>query len=238
MTGLKRVFWRIVLILLVLAILSTLGIIGINNHVKRAVKEDIACVIQSRDGINAVTSDALKQFDADCIIVLGAGIKDKETPSPMLQDRLDVGIALYQAGVAPKILLTGDNGQVEHNEIHVMLKYTKAAGVPEQDIFCDHAGFSTYDSLYRAGSIFQVKRAVVVTQTYHEYRALYIGKKQGLAVIGAASDQQKYFGSTYRELREVLARCKDFFKCLFHSDAQLDGEVIPINGSGISSHGE
>ena len=75
----------------------------------------------------------------------------------MLKDRLDAGIQLYKEGVASKILLSGDNGQQEHNEIHVMLKYAKEAGVPEEDIFCDHAGFSTYDSMYRASSIFGVE---------------------------------------------------------------------------------
>ena len=119
-----------------------------------------------------------------------------------------------------------------------MLKYTKEAGVPEKDIFCDHAGFSTYESMYRAGSIFNAERVIVVTQSYHQYRALYIGDKLGLEVMGVASDQQTYFGQRFRESREILARIKDFFKSILRSKPTYGGEVIPISGSGISSHGE
>lgn len=182
--------------------------------------------------------DTLTDFAADCIIVLGAGIEDECTPTPMLKDRLDTGIELYNQGAASKILLTGDNGQVGHNEIHVMLKYVKEAGVPSEDIFCDHAGFSTYDSMYRAIDIFQVKKAIVVTQKYHEYRAIYIAQKLGLEVLGVSSDQDSYIGQFARDIREVLARNKDFFKVRSGAAALLSGEVIPISGSGLVSHGE
>lgn len=119
-----------------------------------------------------------------------------------------------------------------------MLKYTKDAGVCEEDIFCDHAGFSTYDSMYRAADIFKVEKAIVVTQKYHEYRALYIAKKLGIQVCGASSDQEKYLGQTYRELREILARNKDFVKANIRAKATYGGDAIPISGSGIVSHGE
>ena len=188
--------------------------------------------------IKSFAVDNLKNFDADCIMVLGCGIEDEETPSPMLKDRLDVGIELYKQGAAPKILLSGDNGTEKHDEIHVMLKYAKEAGIPDKDIFCDHAGFSTYDSMYRAGSIFNARRVIVVTQTYHQYRALYIGDKLGFEACGVASDQETYFGQSFRESREILARIKDFFKSMLRSKPTYGGDAIPISGSGISSHGE
>lgn len=180
----------------------------------------------------------LKNMEADCILVLGAGIKDDNTPSPMLKDRLDVGIELYKLKAAPKILLSGDNGRIGHNEIHVMLNYVIAAGVPEEDIFCDHAGFSTYDSMYRARDVFCVSRAIVVTQEYHEYRALYIGQKLGMEVRGVSSDQERYSGQFYRDFREMLAIAKDYLKVAAEADPVVGGEVIPINGSGLISHGE
>ena len=126
----------------------------------------------------------------------------------------------------------------EYNEIHVMLNYAKEAGVPEEDIFCDHAGFSTYDSMYRASSIFQAEKIIVVTQKYQQYRALYIGEKLDLEVLGVASDQQAYRGGVYREMREILARAKDFLKVMTGGKATLGGEVIPISGEGLISHGE
>lgn len=218
-------------------ILIALALI-INFKVKSDVKDNIVWSFGEDLLINEEALEDLKAYEADCILVLGAGITDKNTPSPMLKDRLDAGIKLYQEGVSSKILLSGDNGQVGHNEIHVMLNYVKNEGIPEEDIFCDHAGFSTYDSMYRASSIFQVKKAVVVTQEYHEYRALYIGEKLGLDVKGVSADQEKYAGQTAREIREILARDKDFFKLKTDAESLLAGETIPISGSGVVSHGE
>lgn len=227
--------------LLLLLAASLTGVTGmtINNHVVNSQKDNIlGAITETKDDFLTTEYKSMKALNADCIMVLGAGIVDAETPTPMLKDRLDTGILLYQHGVAPKLLLTGDNGTVTHNEIHVMLNYAKNAGVPEEDIFCDHAGFSTYDSMYRAKSIFEVDSLIVVTQTYHEYRALYIAEKLGLSAKGISSDQERYAGQPVREVREVLARIKDWGKSLIKPESTLGGEVIPLNGSGISTHGE
>lgn len=235
----KRLIGRLVLLIAVLAVAAGVAGMTINNHIVNKEMDNIQCAItEDKETLLPSEAQALKDLDADCIMVLGAGIRDDETPTPMLKDRLDTGILLYELGVAPKLLLTGDNGQVDHNEIHVMLNYVKRAGVPEEDIFCDHAGFSTYDSMYRAQSIFGVSSAIVVTQTYHEYRALYLGEKLGLEVKGVSSDQMKYSGQAVREVREVLARVKDFFKVITRPESELGGEAIPINGSGLVTHGE
>ena len=235
----KKFLGRVILLLVVIASLT--GVVGmtINNHVVNSQKDNIlGAVTDTKDDFLTSEYKTMKDLNADCIMVLGAGIIDTETPTDMLRDRLDAGILLYKNGVAPKILLTGDNGTVTHNEIHVMLNYVKRAGVPEADIFCDHAGFSTYDSMYRAKSIFEVESLIVVTQTYHEYRALYIAERLGLQAKGIASDQETYRGQPIREIREVLARVKDWGKCFLKPEATLGGEAIPISGSGISSHGE
>lgn len=235
----KRLIGRLVLLIAVLAVAAGVAGMTINNHIVNKEMDNIQCAItEDKETLLPSETQALKDLDADCIMVLGAGIRDDETPTPMLKDRLDTGILLYELGVAPKLLLTGDNGQVDHNEIHVMLNYVKMAGVPEEDIFCDHAGFSTYDSMYRAQSIFGVSSAIVVTQSYHEYRALYLGEKLGLEVKGVSSDQMKYSGQAVREVREVLARVKDFFKVITRPESELGGEAIPINGSGLVTHGE
>ena len=238
MARIKKFFLKILLAIIVICMVAGLACILINGRVVNSTEDKIAYTVIGDVEIKSFAIENLKDFNADCIVILGCGIEDEETPSPMLRDRLDVGIELYKQEVAPKILLTGDNGTEGHNEIHVMLKYTKEAGVPERDIFCDHAGFSTYDSMYRAGSIFNVQRAIVVTQTYHQYRALYIGDKLGFEACGVASDQETYFGQSFRESREILARIKDFFKSMLRSKPTYGGEVIPISGSGISSHGE
>lgn len=182
--------------------------------------------------LSAEEAASLKALDPQCIIVLGAGVYSDGTPSPMLRDRLDTGIALYKAGTAPKLLLTGDNGQVEYNEVDVMLNYALDKGVPKEDIFLDHAGFSTYDSVYRANYIFGVEKAVVVTQTYHLFRALYGCNRMGIEALGVGADQDSYVGSRARELREVLARDKDWAKWILKPEPTYLGDEIPIEGNG------
>ena len=221
-----------------MAIFAAAAVLIINHHIVSAEEERILAAVSESGILKDSEIDTLKDRDAECIMVLGAGIKDDETPTPMLKDRLDAGIMLYKAGVAPKLLLTGDNGTEAHNEIHVMLNYVKDAGIPEKDIFCDHAGFSTYDSMYRAKNIFHVKNLIVVTQIYHEYRALYIAEKLGLLAVGVSSDQYSYAGQSGRELREIAARVKDYLKVKGQPESLLGGEAIPISGNGIKTHGE
>lgn len=238
MTAKKKILKTIAAAAVIIAALAAVSVLMVNFSVKNSVEDKIIYTVTGDTAFDNENISEMKALEPDCILILGAGITDKDTPSPMLKDRLDAGIQLYKEGVASKILLSGDNGQQEHNEIHVMLKYAKEAGVPEEDIFCDHAGFSTYDSMYRASSIFGVERAIVVTQKYHQYRALYVGEELGLDVWGVASDQEEYAGQSYRDLREILARIKDFGKAAIKSESVLGGEVIPISGSGIISHGE
>ena len=236
--AIRRFFLKVLLLIIVLGMLGVMTGILINNRVISKSEDKISYMVTGDVEIKQFAQNNLKNFGADCALVLGCGIVDENTPSDMLKDRLDVGIELYRQGIVPKLLLSGDNGQEHYNEIHVMLQYAKEAGVPEADIFCDHAGFSTYDSMYRAGSIFECEKVIVVTQKYHEYRALYIGDKLGLDVTGVSSDQRKYFGQTYRDVWEVLDRIKDFGKVFLRSKPTYGGEAIPISGSGIYSHGE
>ncbi len=179
---------------------------------------------------------AYNKGQADCILVLGARVHENGTVSPILKDRLDYGIALYQSGAAPKILMSGDHGRVTYDEVNAMKKYAISCGVPSEDIFMDHAGFSTYESLYRAKEIFGVEKMIVVTQRYHMYRALYIAEKMGLENYGVAAEENLYAGQDVRETREILARCKDFFQMLFMPEPTYMGEAIPISGSGDATN--
>ena len=203
-----------------------------------------ACIAIAVLGINFVVvglggRDIVSEKDvkkADCILVLGAQVKPDGTPSHMLRDRLKKGIELYKAGAAPKILMSGDNGQVEYNEVKVMLEYARDAGVPDKDIFLDHAGFSTYESMYRAKEIFGAEKVIVVTQKYHEYRALYIGQRLGLQVEGVCSDPIEYMGQFHRDIREIVARDKDFFQCIGKPEPTFLGDKIDLNGDGHETH--
>ena len=169
--------------------------------------------------------------DVDAIVVLGAGVWDNG-PSPMLKDRLEKAIELYNEGISKKIIMTGDHGRKDYDEVNVMKEYVVERGIPSSDVFMDHAGFSTYDSMYRAKYIFNAKKIVIVSQEYHLYRAIYIANKLGIEAYGVPALKIKYSGQLNRDLREILARDKDFFKCIFKPKSKYLGEEISLEGSG------
>lgn len=191
---------------------------------------NIITIATTKDCI--VNGEAAAALDADAIVVLGASVFADGTPSNILQDRLDDGIDLYKAGVAPKLIMSGDNSTVSYNEVKAMKDYAVSKGVPSEDVFCDHAGFSTYESMYRAKHVFGAERIVVATQTYHLYRALYAANGLGMEALGVASDYRAYAHQTQYDIREVPARTKDFFKTLFQVPSTFVGDPIPLNQSG------
>ena len=150
----------------------------------------------------------------------------------MLADRLNQGIELYQAGAADRLLMSGDHGRAEYDEVNVMKAYAMERGIPSEHIFMDHAGFSTYESMYRARDVFEAKKVIIVTQRYHMYRALYVARALGLDAYGVTSDPWQYQGQTYRELREMAARIKDFFYVILKPKPTYLGDTIPVYGDG------
>ena len=238
-----RFIKRLILTIMALAVIVLAVLMAVDLHVVSAGGSHLTfdytgASSAGGSGVPEEQAEELRSFGADCILVLGAGIKDYETPTDMLEDRLETGIELYRAGVSPKILLTGDNGSQGHNELHVMLKYCLDAGIPAEDIFCDHAGFSTQESMLRARDIFGAERVIVVTQEYHEYRALYIGEKIGLDVRGVSAAQRDHTWQAARDVREVLARNKDFFMLLMGMENAVGGEPYDLSGDGTATHGE
>ena len=175
---------------------------------------------------------------ADCILIFGAGLRPDGSPSKMLAERLDCGYRLYLLGKSDRILVSGDHGTKEYDEVGAMKRYLMEKGVPDDAIFMDHAGFSTYDSLYRAKYIFECTSAVLVTQKYHLYRALYIGKALGIACVGTDAAKVSYRGQTFRNLREAAAQVKDFYKLWRKPPASIMGETIPVSGGGSVTNDE
>ena len=184
-----------------------------------------------------LTINKINNKKYDCILVLGAGVRNNY-PSPMLEDRLKTAIELYNNKVAPKILVSGDHEYKNYDEVNVMKNYLIEAGIPSNDIFMDHAGLSTYDSIYRAKHIFKVKKMAIVTQKYHLYRSLYIANTLDINSIGISANKRPYAYQTKRDIREIAARIKDFFKCIIKPSPSYLGEVIPINGDGNITNDE
>ena len=217
----KKVLKIILVILACFIVLCIALVFGVNAYVKHI------------GGVNIITPEyAAELKDVDCIIVLGCQVKDNGKPSDMLADRLTRGIDLYNQGIAPKIIMSGDHGQIEYDEVNTMKQIAIDSGIPSSDIFMDHAGFSTYESLYRAKEIFEADKLVIVTQKYHLYRALYIAKQLGIEAYGVDSDYHTYRGQSNREVREILARCKDYIKTIFKPKPEYLGETIPVSGDG------
>jgi vancomycin permeability regulator SanA len=184
-----------------------------------------------------LTSEEAAKLDADAILVLGARVWDDGQPSAILKDRLQKGVDLYDAGASDRLLMSGDHGQDNYDEVNAMKDFVVEQGVPPEVVFMDHAGFSTYESLYRARDIFQIKTVVIVSQQYHLYRALYIAERLGLNAYGVSCDRRVYNPYLLFSVRETLARCKDFFYSIFQPLPTYLGDVIPITGDGSATNG-
>jgi SanA protein len=155
----------------------------------------------------------------------------------MLADRVITGVLLYKEKKVDKLLMTGDHGLVDYDEVNAMRVYAESLGVPAEDIFMDHAGFNTYESMYRAKDVFQVDSALIVTQRYHLPRAVYIARAFGLNAYGVGADRQLYAGMEYYTFREALARGKAFLQVnLIRPEPRFLGAAIPIDGDGRATH--
>ena len=211
--------WTI--IVLCLFALSVLGVVFLNAKVKTSGKKRLLSV-----------DEAAKLTNVDCIIVLGCKVRDDGSLSDMLHDRLQRSLELYDAGVSAKLLVSGDHGSSAYNEVGAMKNFAVENGVPSENVFMDHAGFSTYETMYRAKEVFKAKKVVIVTQEYHLYRAVYIAEQLGMEAYGVAADYRTYVNQTNRDVREVLARCKDVVMCWFKPQPTYLGDAIPISGNG------
>ncbi len=197
----KKFIIKIIKFIFTTILIISIGLISINFYVTYSTKNKILAI------------DDLKKSDYDLILVLGAGVWNNR-PSHLLEDRLLKAIELYDNNIATKILMSGDSGDQYYNEVIVMEKYALDKGVKSDDLLVDPYGFATYDSLYRTKEVFNAKKIIIVTQDYHLYRSLYIGDKLGLEVYGYSANIRSFNDQLKWDIREFLARAKDFFKVI------------------------
>lgn len=216
-----NVFKKIIIVFSLFIIIILTTIFTINLYIKLTVSKNIISVEEAQN-IN----------NYDCILVLGCGIINNSTPSDMLHDRLKKSIELYNHNVCKKIIMSGDHLEDNYNEVAVMKDFVTRRGVLSSDIFLDHLGLSTFESIERAKEIFNAKKILIVTQKYHLYRALYIAKQLNIEAYGIKCNYRKYLKPIYREFREILARNKDFFKLLIYSDKKYFGNKIDLDKNG------
>lgn len=197
----KNIIRSILIILIAVILLCVLSALVIN----------VSVIAKTRNSIfEALTSDE-DHGNYDCILILGAGVRSDGTPSPMLEDRLKAGKNAYDLGAAPLIVVSGDSHKEDYDEVLTMKNYLVENGVPENRIICDGYGLSTYDSIYRLIYVYGCKNALIVTQSYHLNRAVYIADKLGLDACGLSADLRSYRNQLIYSSRECIARVKDFF---------------------------
>ncbi len=217
-----KIIKRLVIAVVCVGIVCTAAVFGISIYVKQSAKKYVLDMDSAGSGY-------------DCVLVLGCGVWG-EKPSHMLEDRLLVGIELCKRGASEKLLMSGDHGREEYDEVNVMKNFATKRGLKSEDVFMDHAGFSTYESMYRARDIFKAEKVLIVTQEYHLYRAIYDARKLGLDAYGVTSDLRDYGGQNFRDIRELLARNKDFVYTIIQPEPTYLGEAIPVQGNGNATN--
>lgn len=220
--ALIRMGFRVLICLILCAVLIVGAyLFGINAYIKASAENYI------------ITAEEAAQLEGiDCIMVLGAGLNSQDEPGTVLTRRLNTSLELYELGVSEKMLMTGDHGRKHYDEVNAMKDYAMAAGLESSDVFMDHAGFSTYESMYRARDVFQVERMVIVSQHYHLFRSVYIARSLGIEAYGVPCSKSEYSSSVLLNIREFFARNKDFWYCVFEPLPTYLGDVIPISGNG------
>ena len=199
-----KILLRIVIIILCILLFGALTAVGISEFVRFSVK--------NRVFENA--GELSNAEDIECVVVLGAGLKADGTPSHMLEDRIKVGVNALDITGAGYILMSGDRSSVYYDEPAAMKKYAEEMGVDPSKILLDNSGFSTYESMTRVADEYGFSNIVVITQEYHLYRALYIADNANVNAMGVSADLRPYSGQIVRDIREILARVKDFFMCI------------------------
>lgn len=224
-TKTKKRKWIFILLFILLALFLLWA--GVNAYTLLTAEDDIYDPEDTR----------LSSFPADAVLVLGAGVRSDGKPSMMLEDRLLTALSLYEDGLCGTVIVSGDHGTEGYDEVNVMKDYLVKRGVPSERIFMDHAGFSTYDSLYRATEIFGASRLMIVTQEYHAPRALMIARHLDIESVAVAAPiftegVTGYSRMPYYQLRESMARCKDLVFALFRPEPAFLGDPISLAGSG------
>lgn len=224
----KKLLKKSISILLVMVLICTLIPLIMNIYVVSFASRYI------------LTPEEFSEQNVDCVMVLGAGVWG-DSPSHMLEERLNRGIEVYNSPATNRLLMSGDHGRTDYDEVNVMKSFAMQSGAVSHEVFMDHAGFSTYESMYRARDVFDVDSLIIVTQEYHLYRAVYDARKLGLEAYGVAADGQYNYGldmQLYNNFRESLARCKDIIWCIAQPEPTYLGEVIPISASGNLTNDE
>ena len=210
--------WRILFIFLIIGLIGVASIYFINLHV-HSVSDD-----KMQTSITEIPTENPPRI----AIVFGAKVWDSGEPSPVLYDRVLTAVELYRAGRVKKLLMSGDNPTANYDEPTAMKKTAMELGVPENDIVLDFAGRRTYDTCFRAKEIFEIEKAILVTQEFHQARALYLCNNLGVNSIGITANRREYEGNDYWKFREFFSVASAWFEMNFLPFEPIQGNKEPI----------
>ncbi len=185
-------------------------------------------IINKANGRTYNSVEEIPHNDVGLVLGTNPFLKDG-TPNPYFRYRVDAVVALFKAGKIDYVLVSGDNRVHHYNEPEAFKKELVQRGIPEARIFLDYAGFRTLDSMVRAKEVFGQTKITVISQKFHNERALFIAHKNGIEAIGFnAHDVPANLGFK-TNVREYLARVKLFIDILFSVNPKFLGEKIHID---------
>ena len=218
----KLIVNKVVKIVFRVSIIVVIAFVVINIYIINSTKSQIFAI---QDNVTA----------RQTALLLGARVYDDGRLSHVMEDRALTAIQLYQSGKVDKILISGDHGTSGYDEVNTIKDYLINQNVPQENIFTDHAGFDTYDSIYRARDIFEVDSMIIVTQKFHLPRAVYIANSLGVKSIGVVADRREYRDKERNQIRESVARIKAFLNVILKAEPKFLGNKIPITGDSSNS---
>lgn len=203
-----------------LAIACIIVVGGVNAWVALSTKADV----RSLDEM--LVRDPSER--ADCIVVLGASVYADGSLSPILENRVDAAIELYNQGLASTIIMSGDGREANYDEPSAMKRYAVERGVPAADVCCDPGGYHTYDTMWRVANVYRAESCLVVTQEYHLYRAVFDAHGVGLDAVGVVSDEGTYEDQLWYDMREIAGRVQDCGQVLIGAVPDNPGTAIGL----------
>ncbi len=210
-----------------------IAVAGVNIWIIASSKAHIVTLDEAQATMSASQAGVAVADDAqretyDCIIVLGASVYPDGSLSPILENRVDAAIELYNRGLAPTIIMSGDGREANYDEPAAMKQYAVSCGVPADDICCDPGGYHTYDTMWRVANVYRAESCVVVTQEYHLYRAVFDAEGVGLDTLGVVSDEGEYDNQMWYNVREIAGRMQDLAQVLIGAVPDNPGAAISL----------
>lgn len=212
----KRFFIKLIKISALLGVIALLLVLISNNAIEKSVK-----------GKTTNNTEAIKHNKVG--LVLGTAKKlNSGQINPYFKYRIDAAVELFNAKKVDFLLISGDNGATDYNEPNDFKNELIKRGIPEDKIFLDFAGFRTLDSVVRAKKIFGQTSITIISQQFHNERAIYLAEKFNIDAIGFNAENVEGSGGIKTNLREYLARTKVFLDLLFKVEPKYLGKKIDI----------